>query len=774
MTANKKAGKAAWLAAISLSVAFGAIAQEAVPERGPGRPRIGLVLSGGGARGAAHIGVLKVLEENRVPVDAIAGTSMGAVVGGLYASGLTASDIERIMTSVDWQGAFSDRPARKDLNFRRKLEDQTYLVKFPLGLKGRKFRLPRGLVQGQKLSQILRGLTLPVAQVQSFDDLAIPFRAIATDIVTGDRVVLDHGDLATAMRASLSAPGVFAPVEAEGRLLVDGGLSSNLPIDVAREMGVDLLIVVDCGFPLLERGKLDSVATVSSQMLAILIRHNTSAQRKSLTDRDVIIDPALGDFSSLDFTEHARAMKIGEEAARGASQRLAALSVPADEFQRIQAARGAVRSNPPTVSFLRVEPGSERYAGAIESLFGDQIGKPADATWLGKRVNDLYGQGNLEMLDYRVVPGSEPGTAADSGQGGSEPGIGASAAPAAASSGYGLALTARRNSWGPNYLRFGLQLQNDFEGNSSFNAGMRGTLAEITKYGGEWVWDLQVGETPRAATEVYLPVGYRSRWFVAPHAEFEIRTLPLLDANEHRLAEYRVRSTDFGIDLGRELGNYGEIRIGWGRDFGESTVLVGDPVLPTQEFDARTYFGEFRYDTIDNVNFPRAGATFELGWRAEREGKGVLADADADLLVYDQLYAHSWGRNTGIVWASAGMRMDNDIDLVRSFFSLGGFLNLSGLAPNSLVGPNFALLRGIYYRQIGDQGTGFLNVPVYVGASIEQGNVWGDRRDISFSGARTNGSVFLGLDTFLGPVYLATGFDDQGGSAYYLALGRTF
>jgi NTE family protein len=290
--------------------------------------------------------VLKVLEENHVPVDAIAGTSMGAVVGGLYASGLSAADIERVMTSVDWQDAFRDRPARKDLNFRRKLEDQNFLVKFPLGLKSRKFRLPRGLVQGQKLTQILRSLTLPVSQIQDFDELAIPFRAIATDIVTGERVVMDHGDLTTAMRASLSAPGVFAPVESGSRMLVDGGLSSNLPIDVAREMGVDVLIVVDCGFPLLERGKLNSVAEVSNQMLAILIRHNTSMQRKTLGERDVIIDPALGDFSSLDFSEHAKAMKIGEQAARGASERLAALGVPAEEFERIVAARATQRSAP--------------------------------------------------------------------------------------------------------------------------------------------------------------------------------------------------------------------------------------------------------------------------------------------------------------------------------------------------------------------------------------------------------------------------------------------
>jgi NTE family protein len=740
-----------FIAALCLGASVQLPAQEAPRANDLGRPRIGLVLSGGGARGAAHIGVLKVIEENHIPIDAIAGTSMGAVVGGLYASGLSVADIERIMTSVDWQDAFRDRPARTDLNFRRKLEDQNFLVKFPLGLKGRRFRLPRGLVQGQKLTQILRGLTLPVAQIQRFDDLAIPFRAIATDIVTGDRVVLDHGDLTTAMRASLSAPGVFSPVDSEGRMLVDGGLSSNLPIDVAREMGVDILIVVDCGFPLIERSKLDSVATVSNQMLAILIRHNTAMQRKTLTDRDVVIDPSLGDFSSLDFTEHQKAMDIGEAAARGAQERLAKLSIPVADFERIVAARSRVRSNPPEIKFLRVEPGSERYTGAIQALFGDQVGKTVDDRKLGKRVSELYGQGNLEILDYRVVPEETvPGVEPD----------------------YGLALTTRRNSWGPNYLRFGLQLQNDFEGNSSFNAAARGTLAEITKYGGEWLWDVQVGETPRVATEIYLPVGYRSRWFVAPHAQFQVRTLPLADDDERILAEYRVRSTDYGLDLGRELGNYGEIRIGAGRSVGEARVRVGNPLLPPSSFDAHNYFAEFRYDSVDDVNFPRHGGSFSIGWNGEREGNGD--SSSSNLLLFDQQYAHSWGRNTAIFWTTAGTRLDSDVSIVRSYFALGGFLNLSGITPETLVGPHFAIARGIYYRRVGEGGQGFLNVPVYVGASIEEGNVWDSRSDISFSSARTNGSLFIGLDTLLGPVYFATGFDDKGGSAYYLFLGRTF
>jgi NTE family protein len=284
--------------------------------------------------------------------------------------------------------------------------------------------------------------------------------------------------------------------------------------------------------------------------------------------------------------------------------------------------------------------------------------------------------------------------------------------------------------------------------------------------------DLQVGETPRVSTEVYLPVQYRSRWFVMPHAQFQIRTLPLMSEEERILAEYRVRTTDFGLDLGRELGNYGEIRVGAGRTIGSARVRVGDPLLPPTEFDTNNFFSEFRYDTVDNVNFPRHGASFQLGWKGEREGGGD--SQDADLMVFDQLYAHSWGRNTVLLWTSGGTRLDDDVGQVRSYFSLGGFLNMSGITPETLVGPHYAIARGIYYRQVGRGGQGFLNLPVFVGTSLELGNVWSSRHDISVDSARTNGSLFIGLDTLLGPVYLATGFDEGGNSAYYLFLGRTF
>src|SRR6516165_6439496 len=302
---------AAWLAAPATPTAQATPAEQA-PLDTHQRPRVGLVLSGGGARGTAHIGVLKVLEQMHVPVDAIAGTSMGAVVGGLYASGLSARDIEKVMTSINWQDAFRDRPPREDLDLRRKEEDETFLVKYHFGLRDGRLALPKGLIQGQKLTETLRRLTLPVARISNLDDLPTPFRAVATDLENGDSVVIGSGDLTSAMRASLSAPGVFAPVERDGKLLVDGGIADNVPVDIARSMGVDLLIVVDVGSTLLPRKELTSAPVISNHMLAILINRNAQAQLASLGDKDVLITPILGDASAFDFGSVARVISVGE------------------------------------------------------------------------------------------------------------------------------------------------------------------------------------------------------------------------------------------------------------------------------------------------------------------------------------------------------------------------------------------------------------------------------------------------------------------------------
>ena len=521
-------------------------ATQELPQEVANRPRIGLVLSGGGARGAAHVGVLKVLEELHIPIDAIAGTSMGAVVGGLYASGMSAAEIERQFASVDWNAAFRDRPQRLDLNFRRKREDRQYPVQFPLGFRDGQFQLPSGLIQGQKLTQILRQLTLPVAQVQDFDHLPTRFRAVATDLETGDPVVIDRGDLVTALRASVSAPGIFAPVEREGRLLVDGGIAKNLPVDIARAMGVDVLIVVDVGFPLSTREQLRSVASVSNQMLAILIRRESEKQRALMQSGDILISPALARTSSFDFSKLPRTVALGETAGREVEAQLRALSINGEQYERYMASRrpGAPA---PMVDFVRVDAASQAYAASVAALFGDMAGMPLDQKELQKRVNRYYGQGVLETLDYRLEA-QEP-----------ESGAGPT----------GLTITARRNSWGPNYLRFALRLQDDFDGNATYDAAARMVFTELNSLGAEWTWDGQIGVSPHIGTEVYLPFSLQQRWFVAPHALFQVRNVPEV-VNEQPVGELRVRSLRFGADLGRAINNSGEMRFGLERETGSS------------------------------------------------------------------------------------------------------------------------------------------------------------------------------------------------------------
>ena len=699
------------------------------------------MLSGGGARGAAHIGVLKVLEEQRIPVHAIAGTSMGAVVGGLYASGLSAAEIATLIDSEEWRAGFSEPAPRDRLSFRRKSEDQNFLVKFPLGIKSGSFRLPKALVSGQRVSQVLRRVTFPVARLDAFDQLPIPFRAVATDLETGDPVVLSGGDLVDAMRASLAAPGVFAPVEIDGRLLVDGGLANNLPVDVAQAMGVDVLIVVDVGFPLRKRDTLDSVTTISNQMLSILIRRGSDMQRARLGASDILISPDLGEASSFDFAIIPQATDLGESAARAALSRLSTLASTADRYDAWVAARAAARQQTPQIASVRVAESAVRYQRLIEGRFA---AADLDVNGIDAAVSTLFGRGNFESVEYRVR-----GEAGDT-----------------------LEVAARRNSWGPNYVRFGLSLQDDFNGNSNYNAAARFVLADIGPLAAEWVWDAQVGVEPRIATEAHIPFGDEARWFWMPQARFELSNVPLVRSGE-RIAEYRLRTSEYGLDVGRELSNWGEARAGVRRETGRARLRLGDPSLASSdEFDVREYFGRFSIDTLDDRNFPRRGHYLVTEWRGERTGLG--SDRNADVVTLDWLAARSRGRDTVALWTSFGTQVNSAEDNVRSLFPLGGFLNLSGIAPETLSGRHFAIARALYYRQIGRGGEGFLNVPAYAGLSLEVGNVWDNRSDISLGSSLKQGSLFFGFDTLFGPVYIGTGFGEDSDSNFYLFLGRTF
>jgi NTE family protein len=703
------------------------------------------VLSGGGARGAAHVGVIRALEEMRIPIDAIAGTSMGAVVGGLYAAGLSGTEITDVFNALNWQDLLRDRAPRRDLVFRRKQDDRSLLARGALGFRpGEGVVLPLGLVQGQKITQVLRSATLRVGDVTDFDQLPTPFRALATDLETGEPVVLASGDLATVLRASMSAPGVLAPVEIGGRLLVDGGLVDNLPVSLARAMGVDVIIAVDVSFPLARRDGLESALDVTNQMIGIMVRRGTRESRAALAPTDVLIQPDLGRMTAVDFDRVPQVMAVGGAAMYEVHGRLAELSQPAGQYATYLAERRRVHDPSEALAFVRAGPKSQEDAARIDAVFGGLAGEPLDTAVLQRKLGRQYGLDRFESVDYRLVREDAA---------------------------LGLEIDAHRKSWGPNFLRLGVSVEQDFDGGAAANAGVRVLMTGLNRFDAEWLTDLQLGEEPRLFTEFFQPLSLTSDLFVAPSLRYELKTLQVVE-DGRRVARYRVRDTEAAFALGAELSNWGEVRAGLSRGDGSADVLVGDPGLPRSEFDLGAGFLQFAYDRLDSAYFPKHGQAFSAAWRAERASLG--SSGNADILQAEWLIARSHERWSFLLGMEGGSALDDRVVSPQQLFTLGGFLNLSGLPADALAGTQYGIARAITYRRISRGGTGFLEFPAYLGVSFEAGNVWQTRDDIDYGDLETAGSLFLGAESPFGPVYLAAGFSEGGASAFYLLLGRTF
>ena len=721
------------LALIAASLPPLAVADEA-------RPKIGLVLGGGGARGAAHIGVIRELERLRIPIDAIAGTSMGAIVGGLYASGVSSAELEKIVATLDWNYALSDTPLREDLSFRRKQDDERYPIGFELGYHDGELRLPQGVIQGHKLDLILRDLTMHAATVRDFDELPIPFRAVASDVERGDAHVMGGGDLALAIRASMSVPGIFAPVRVDDRLLVDGGIVGNLPIDVAHAMGVDVVIAVDVEFPLYALDELDSALAISEQMLTILIRKETRRQIATLGDGDVLLRPDLGMFPSTGFHQISDAIEPGAQAAQAQATRLAHLSLDETSYAEHLAARQRRPDRQREIGFVRVSQDGREADTFLKSRIEVAAQDPLDSSLLAYSADKVYGMRLYEKVGYRIVE---------------------------ANGELGVEFDATSKSWGPNFLRFGVGLEDDFEGSTSFNLRSRLWRPGLNARGLEFRGDLQLGTDPLLAVELYQPLKRDSRLFVAPHlsmGQFNLNTFDLDDS----IARYRVSQFEAGIDAGVELGNLGELRFGLYRGAGDGRVRVGDPAVPNFDFDTGGVRTTLAIDTLDNARFPRSGTLANLNWNLSRPGLG--ADAQFDTVAFDATRVFSRGKST----LALGIEYATTLDAqgsIQDLFPLGGFLNLSGLERGQIGGPHAAVARAIYYRRVGDSAGGLIEAPMYLGASLEAGNVWQSRGDIGLDTALTHGSLFVGIDTFIGPLFLAAGIGENDNSNFYLFVG---
>lgn len=701
------------------------------------RARIGLVLSGGGARGAAHVGVLKVLEELRIPIDCIAGTSMGAIVGAGYASGTTTAEMEDVLQGLTTSDIYQEALPRRDQSIHRKKDDADLYIGPEVGVRDGKLRLPKGIVSGIRLEGVLRRLT-QAQGYRRFDELPIPFRAVATDLVTGDMVVLDQGELASVMRASMSVPGAIAPAQIDGRALLDGGLVRNLPVDVVRSMCADIVIAVNLGTPLMKQEDISSIVGVTLQMINILAKQNVRASLASLTPDDVLISPELGNYSASDFDHMRETVPIGEAAARKVAERLSRLSLSEDDYAAYRARRLTIDSPlRASVDAIRFEGLARANPDVLRASMQTRPGAPIDTDVLDSDMRRLYGRGDFEHVDYRI--GEEGGRRV-------------------------LTVDAVEKSWGPDYVRFGLALVADFPGDAYFNLGARYRRHWLNALGGELRVDGQVGHVSRIASEFYQPVDVAGRFFVAPYFDLDKRPLDVFAGND-RIARFNFRTSDVGLDVGGNATRYGELRLGVLNRHVKSKLDIGLPPFFTDD-NVRQNAVRARalFDQLDNLDFPRHGSAATLNVFAARDDQHkryVRYDFDAQA-------AQSIGRHTlqaAIEARGAATGQLPDFDLIE----FGGFQQLSGYRTGQLLGTKLVFGRLAYLYRLRAQP---LLEGVYVGASLEAGRIKHIPLTGSPTGVLVSSSIFLGLDTPLGPFYLAYGRTRDGNSSGYVFLGR--
>jgi NTE family protein len=621
----------------------------------------------------------------------------------------------------------------------RKVDDYKTLFAPEFGIKDGQLALPKGVIAGISIEAFFRQLTERAAGVDDFQKLPVPFRAVAADIETGEAVVLDRGSVAHAMRASMSVPGALAPVEINGRLLVDGGIANNLPIDEARKLCADVVIAVNISTPPLKRDEITSALTVAAQLINFLGKATVDQQLKNLSERDILIAPELGDISAASFEHAADAIRVGEEAARRAADSLRRYSLPPEQYTALRAKQTVERKALGTVDEIRFEGLQRTNPEVLRSLVESKPGEPLTEKKVGADLRRIYGRGDFESVDYRIEQG-----------------------PA----GRVMVIQPREKSWGPDYLRFGLGVATDFQGENIFNFLVQYRRTWLNRLGGEWLTEAQIGQNTYLQTEFIQPVEERGRFLVAPYARIGQSSRGVF-IGEDRVAEYEAREARIGLDAGAILGTVGEARLGvmWRRV--EAKVDTGPPALPEINENTAGPRALLFLDQLDHAWFPREG--YRVLGSAYVADRGFGSDHNYKRLEGQALAVKSWGAHSFNFAVGGGTDLHSDLPAYETF-TLGGPLRLSGYRINEFAGRRFGFGRLMYYNRALPLPD-ILGSGVYVGGSLEAGEMHSRFDGLPFGGTIWSGSVFLGADTFAGPIYFGLGKGESGRYSLYLLVG---
>ncbi|CAK1735768.1 NTE family protein [Vibrio crassostreae] len=736
------------------------------------RPTVAVVLAGGGAKGAAHIGVLKALEEMQIPVDYITGTSMGSYVGGLYATGMSADEIESFIYTVDWNRGYRDRVNRSDRRVRDKEYEDRYQLNTDLGLGWGEIKARKGVVQGQNMLRILRETTGNLSPLDSFDHLAIPYRSVATDIIELEEVVIDHGHLVDAMMASMSVPGALPPYSLDGRMLVDGGVTNNMPVDVARAMGADIVIAVDISTNYKGKEDFTNFLAAADQLSNYLVQRSTQEQAATLTDHDFFLRPDVGEMETTEFDKMPTAYHAGYEATRQYTEQLSKLSLSNADYQHYiddkQKARRQLKHGDKTKIDKVVINNNTHYSDKLlENRLNLDAGEVLKTSEIESKVQDLYALDRFELVTYEfdTVDGEEQ-----------------------------LHVDVDEKSWGPNYLNFRFFLEDDFSTTSQYSIGVSANFTDINSHGAELRTNIEMGTDKRIEAELYSPFFSSQKLFTSASIVYskQNRNLPV-DIDEIEEPTLDVTNDYFPMTYSEYVG---ELALGYqptlwqelkfGLRYTDGDVEVASlPSLGSGGYKRIGGFMGYRLDTLDNFSLPTKGFFVDLEYLVSHDdfdndssvGESDLTSESDTVYEFSANFmaAQSIEKHTLVAKLDYGIVESKNSVFPIDPKELGGFLNLSGIPRNSLIGQNLAYTSLIYRYKWFENDFGLFKSPFYVGASIEHGGVWSNN-DLSIDEAPmyTAGSVFAGVDSPIGPIILAYGRTEDNFDSVYLIVGTSY
>ena len=700
------------------------------------RPKIGLVLSGGGARGLAHIGVLRWFEERRIPVDYIAGTSMGGLVGGMYATGMTPEEMRAFVERMDWDAALGGTPAHDELTFRRKEDRRSYQSDIELGGRRNGLQARSGLNPGHRIGLVLDRLTLPYTSVRSFDELPIPFRCVATDMLAAKPVVLKGGSLSQALRATMSLPGIFTPVELDGQVLADGGLLNNIPTDVAKEMGAAVIIAVDVGTPLGDRQTLDSLFGVLSQSIGVATIEN---DRRSLRQADIIVAPDLGNYTLLDFNAAAPLADLGYEGAQQKALVLEKFALSEAEWrQHLAERRARMRGAVPAPTSLEVAGVDRKEAGEIRERLEGFVGQLFEPERLEEDLTLIRGQGRYDSLGYEY--------ARDDPQ--------------------RLVIRAQRKPYGPPFLIPSVEVDGSDVNRVEFTVGGRLTMFDLGGYGSELRTDVKVGSRTLLTTEYYRPLG-ETKFFVAPRLFYERGTEDLY-LNRSRVAEYQTNRYGLNLDVGYALNRESELRAGYDIGYVNSRVRIGDPLLPALSGGVSSAGLRYAYDGQDSAIVPTRGVRVNTDARWYFNSPGA-ANGFPLAEVRASGFKPLSERGSLFVIGAGGTSFDRDAPPAQQF-TLGGPFRLGAFGRDEFRGSRYVLTSLGYMRELSRLPPIFGD-KIYAGSWYEFGGAFDRDETAEYFGSLSGGVIVV---TKLGPIALGGSLGEGGRRKLYFSLGKFF